>query len=386
MESSMNEPTDAYEPEVGPSPTGLEPPPPGQPEGAAFSTTIRPHRLWRIGVVAASGLVLLISAALAFGASPAPSPGSSQTPSSDGGRLGNDGWLPAAGLLDPAGPLALSPGKGVDREFRLGRFGGVTITAINGSNLSLKTDDGWTRTIAVTSSTKITKGDRTITLSDLKVGDSIGFSQRRNDDGTYTIDAIAVLIPRVAGTVSDVTSSGFTLKARDGTTWTITVTGSTTYTIGSASGSKADVKAGTNVVVSGEKGSTDTSLTAQSVQVRVPVVFGQVTAKSGSTITIRRLDGTTQTLHVGSGTTYRVRGKDAASLSDITVGMNIVAQGAQRPDGSLDATVVAAGVNRGFKEFGPGFGFPPGFNRNGQNPNGQDATPSASADGSATQS
>ena len=35
-------------------------------------------------------------------------------------------------------------------------FGGITITAISGSNLSLKTEDGWTRTIAVESDTTIT--------------------------------------------------------------------------------------------------------------------------------------------------------------------------------------------------------------------------------------
>jgi hypothetical protein len=367
MESSMNESTDPNKTEQS-----------GQPEGAAFSSTIRlPH--WRIGVVVVSGLVLLVSAALTFGASPAPSTGSSQTPSTNSGQAGNDGWA-APGLLDPAGPLALSPGKGFDRGGRFGRFGGVTITAINGSNLSLKTEDGWTRTIAVTSSTKVTKGDQTIALSDLKVGDSIGFKQTRNDDGTYTIDAIGVLIPQVAGTVSDVTSSGFTLKTRDGTTWTITVTGSTTYALGSANGSKSDVKAGTDVVVSGEKGPTDTSLTAQAVHIRVPVVFGQVTAKTGSTVTIKRLDGTSQTVHVGSGTTYRVRGKDAASLSDITVGMNIVVQGMQRSDGSIDATTVAGGgFDRGVKNSGPRFRFPNG-------PNNQNSTPSASPDGSATQS
>jgi hypothetical protein len=372
MESSMNEPTDA-----NPTPVASETPPTGEPEGAAFSTTIRRPSWWRVGVVAVSGLVLLVSAALAFGASPAPSTGSGQTPSNAGDPLANDGWPPAAGLLDPSGPLALSPGQGFDRGGRLGRFGGVTITAIDGSNLSLKTEDGWTRTIAVTSSTKITKGDDTIALSDLKVGDSIGFSQTRNDDGSYTIDAIAVLVPRVAGTVSDVSSSGFTLKARDGTTWTISVTDSTTYKVGSANGSKSDVKSGTDVVVSGKKGSTDTSLTAQSVLIRVPVVFGQVTAKGDNTITIKRVDGTSQTVHVGSDTTYKVRGKETASLSDITVGMNIVAQGAQRSDGSIDATTVAAGgLDRGFKDFGPRFGFP----------NPQDPTPSASPDGSATQS
>jgi hypothetical protein len=383
----MSSMTDPIEPIQTADPTDSPPPtqPPSRPEGAAFVQTMRLPRWWRIGVVGISGLVVLVTAALTFGASPAPSTGSRQAPSMDV-PLGNEGWLPGAGVIDPSGPLALGPGKGFERGGRFGRFGGITITAIDGSNLSLKTVDDWTRTITVTNSTKITKGDQTLALSDLKVGDSIGFRETRKDDGTYTIDAIAVLIPQVGGEVTAVSSNGFALKARDGTSWTITVNGSTAYELGNTDGSKSDVKVGSDVVVSGEKGASDTSLTAQTVHVRVPVVFGQVTAKTAGTITIKRPDGTSQTIHVGSGTTYKVRGVDSASLSDIAVGAAIVAQGSQRPDGSIDATIVASGPARGFG-VGPKFGFPRPFDRNnGQNPNGQNSTPSASPDGAATQS
>ena len=43
------------------------------------------------------------------------------------------------------------------------------------SFLSLKTADGWTRTITADSSTPITKGGQTIALGDLKVGDQVAF-------------------------------------------------------------------------------------------------------------------------------------------------------------------------------------------------------------------
>ena len=383
----MTNPTQPTQPELAEaSADPTTPTPHAPPDGASFARTIRAPRFWRVAVVGVAGLVLLVSAALAFGASPSPSNGTNQAPST-GGVPADDGWLPGPGILDPAGPLTLNPGKGFDRGFRFGRFGGVTITAIDGSNLSLKTEDGWTRTITVTSSTKITRAGQTIALSDLKVGDTIGFSQTRKDDGSYTIDAIAVLVPKVGGEVTAVSSNGFTLKARDGTSWTITTNGSTAYKLGSANGSKSDVKVGVDVVAAGEKGSSDSSLTAETVYVRVPVVFGEVTAKTGSTITIKRADGTTQTIHVGSGTTYKVRGVDIASLSDVSVGMTIIVQGTQRSDGSLDASAVAAGLDRGLRGFGPKFGLP--FDRNGngnRNPNGQNANPSASPDGSATQS
>jgi hypothetical protein len=355
---------------------------PDAPDGAAFSRTIRTPRLWRVGVVAACGVALLVSAALSLAASPAPSPATPSTGSSADGQSGGGPWFGLPGVVGP-GPGLAGPGiHDFGGRLHLGRFGGVTISAINGSSLSLKTDDGWTRAIAISDSTKITKGGQTISASDLKVGDTIGFSESRQDDGSYTIDAIVVLVPHVAGTVTDVTANGFTLKAHDGTTWTITVTGSTTYTVGGKDGSKADVKADDEVVVAGNKGSADSSLTALSVNVRLPTVVGEVTAKAGNTITIKRPDGTTQTVHVGAGTTYRIAGVGNPSLADVKVGMTVIAQGTQRSDGSLDATAVGAGVGRGFRTFGNGFGPFGFFGPHGTG--GQTPSPSTSPGGSGT--
>ena len=54
------------------------------------------------------------------------------------------------------------------------RPGGVEITAINGSNLSLRTVDGWTRTITVAAETELTKGGDSITIADLAVATNCG--------------------------------------------------------------------------------------------------------------------------------------------------------------------------------------------------------------------
>ena len=43
----------------------------------------------------------------------------------------------------------------------------IAITGISGNDLALKTTDGWTRTITVSSSTTITKAGQTITVGDL---------------------------------------------------------------------------------------------------------------------------------------------------------------------------------------------------------------------------
>jgi hypothetical protein len=319
----------------------------GSPAGATFRGTPKgPNRL-RIGLVAGSLLAIVTAATVTIGATPTPGARSQASTDPGSGRAGG-GRVPALNL-----PFTGLRDRALSRLDRLGgawRFREVTITAIDGSNVSLKTEDGWTRTITVTSSTTITKAGQPITLADLRVGDAIRFRQTRNADGSYAINAINVVVPRVAGTVTAVTANGFTLTKRDGTTWTVTVDGSTTYTVGTLerkAGSRGDVNVGSEVVVQGTQ-SSGNSVNAMAVRVALPMVAGQVTSKSGNTITVRRLDGTTATIRVSAATTYRVRGTpQGAGLANITVGMGIVAEGTQRSDGSLDASAVRAGALRG---------------------------------------
>ena len=211
----------------------------------------------------------------------------------------------------------------------------MTIAAIDGSKLSLKTVDGWTRTIVVTAETTITKGGQAIKVGDLDVGDTIVFRQKRNDDGTFSIVAIVVPTPKAAGEVTALTSSTMTLKGRGDTTRTITLTGSTVYTLGKAKGAKSDLVVGSRVVVEGTV--SGTTFTALSVHIALSNAAGEVTAKTADTITVKGRGGKTTVIHISSDTTFKVRGKDAATLADIAVGDRVEAQGTRRADGSLDA-------------------------------------------------
>ena len=349
----------------------VEPTVAAEPTGVAFSATLNRPRYLRVGVILSAGLVLLVSAALTLAASPAPTGGTTPGGTTPGGNpllpgKGGRGFGFGFGGFGPS--VFGGPGGGMDlKGARRGGpgFGQISIASINGANLDLKTDDGWARTIAVTGTTKITKGGQTIAIGDLKVGDAVRFSETRNADGSYTITAIQVVIPQVAGTVTGVTADGFTLTSRKNATWTITVTGTTSYVVGGAAGSRVDVTVGANVVVAGTQ-TGDSALTALTVRIELPRVLGKVTAKTADTITVQRLGGGTATIHVGSGTTYRVPGDTSPSLADIAVGTVIGAQGRQRADGSLDATVVQAAPKSG-RSFGDG--------RNGPKPK---ASPAAS--------
>jgi hypothetical protein len=143
--------------------------------------------------------------------------------------------------------------------------------------------------------------------------------------------------PKAGGEVTAVGADSITVK-KGGATRVITVTGSTKYTVGSTPGTKADVKVGSEIEAQGTV-SGDT-FTATAIEVELPHVAGQVTAKTSNTITVKKGDGTTATIHVTGTTKYKVKGVDPAALTDIAVGDRVTAEGTLRADGSLDAVAV----------------------------------------------
>ena len=307
--------------------------PPSAPPGVSFTESTGGPSRRRIGVVVGGAILLVVvAAATSMAASPAPSAS------------------PNAGQnTAPGGDRGLDAPFGFDHG-RLGKpgFANITIAAISGNDVTLATADGWRRTVTVTSSMNLTKGGQDVALGDLKVGNQVRFRQVRNADGTYTVTDLAVVVPTIRGTASAVTSSGFKVTTRDGSVWAVTVNGSTKYAFGQGDGALSDVKDGTTVVVSGET-TGDNAITALGVRVAPDRAVGTVTAKTADSITIKRRDGSSLTIHVSGDTTFRVGGNASAKLSDVTVDMAIGVTGRARSDGSIDADAVAAGNVRGFR-------------------------------------
>jgi hypothetical protein len=258
----------------------------------------------KVAAVAGACVAVIITAAVVMGASPTPSPtsgaGASAAPGASAKPHAEGSARPDRGVFKfklKGGILPFAFG-GPAFGMGLGR-GGVEITAIDGSSVALKTVDGWTRTIEVTSSTQITKGGDTIALTDLAVGDTIRFRQQRNADGSFSVTRIDVVLPSVAGTV---------------------------------------------------------------------------TSKTGSTITLKQPDGASVTVHVNGSTKFRVRGvTGTASLSDVAIGMGLIANGEKNADGSLNADRVLAGSAKKLRD-----GAKPG------NPHDNSGQPDASPEGSET--
>ncbi|HEY7130985.1 MAG TPA: DUF5666 domain-containing protein [Candidatus Limnocylindrales bacterium] len=306
-----------------------------------------------------AALTMVVGVAVVMGASPSdpasgagaqpsgsqPSAAASQAPKKDDQGKGNRG--PSTFRFGPFA-FGFGPGNGNGngngRPDRIGgvAFGRITVTSVAGNNVSLKTDDGWTRTITVTSDTKITKGGEPATIGDVKSGDVVRLGQKRNDDGTYTVTALAIVLPQVAGEVTAVTADSITIKGRDGKTATIHTSSGTAYHVGKDAGSHADVTVGSSVGAVGDR-RTDGSIDAVAVTVVPERVVGTVKSVSGNAITITGRNGKTQTIHVDADTKIGVAGVDGAKVADVKAGMVVAAQGTLRTDGSLDATNLRAG-------------------------------------------
>ena len=244
------------------------------------------------------------------------------------------GWYAPATLPGSAGQVAIS------------------IVSIDGSKLSLQTTDGWTRTIDATGAT-VTKGGQSIALTDLKVGDQINFREARQSDGTYKITTIQVFLPTASGTVTAVTSGSVTISQGNGSSKTLTLTGSTTYSEAGTAVTSSALVVGARISAQGTVDSAG-NFTATAITIAPSSVQGTVASKTATTIVVTMAAGKTVTLDVSSSTKYSVRGVSSATLADVAVGDRISASGSLNADGSLNATFVQAAPNDqpGFGGFG----------------------------------
>jgi hypothetical protein len=242
------------------------PPEPVRPPGGGRSLAVR------MGIVAGSAVLFVVGAVAVMGASPAPAATTAPDQTTDPAATVAPGTTTPNAPTAPNGGAWSGPKGGMHGGFGMGGMRGgpgvgfrdITITNINDSDISLKTDDGWTRTIAVTSDTKITKGGQTIARSDLQVGDQVHFSETKNTDGTYTITEITVVLPTIAGQVTAIDGSTITVTVPGGTTATIHVSGDTTFTVDGVTGAKlSDIKVNSFVIAEGTQqsdGSLDASV------------------------------------------------------------------------------------------------------------------------------
>ncbi|MGA2970353.1 MAG: DUF5666 domain-containing protein [Acidimicrobiales bacterium] len=155
------------------------------------------------------------------------------------------------------------------------------------------------------------------------------------------------------GVVTAVSSTSISVKGMDGTTNTYAIASSTTVSEGPTTVTASALAVGQHV---GIQLSTDGS-SATSIDIQLPALFGTVTSVSGDTVVITDPEGFSRIIVVDSSTSYSKSGA-TASLSDVIVGNEIIAEGTVDANGtSLDATNVVIGLPSR-PSGGPGMGGP----------------------------
>lgn len=222
------------------------------PGHVALTHPVAAQARWaRIGLAGIGAAALIAVAALAFGTTASPA-------STLAGSTGTDSTA-ANDTTDMRRGPGLRGGHGGPG------FGEITITAISGSSISLATEDGWTRTVTVDDGTTYTRAGEDLEFGDLAVGDTIGFRQTLKDDGSWTIDAIAVILPHVGGEVTAVDGSTVIVEQRDGTSATITIGGDANIVVNGDAAELADIEVGMVLVAEGTE-NADGSLDATRVK------------------------------------------------------------------------------------------------------------------------
>lgn len=125
---------------------------------------------------------------------------------------------------------------------RRGNFQGTggTITAISGDTMTLKTMDGSTATVKLTSSTMYRRDRQEAKLSDFKVGDMVMVRGERSGDNTWTAQGVmsnqnAMMMREqmgkkfIAGEVAKIDETKLTIKRPDGETQVIQVDENTSF-------------------------------------------------------------------------------------------------------------------------------------------------------------
>ncbi len=156
-----------------------------------------------------------------------------------------------------------------------------TVTAVSGSDITIKNDrDSMTHVIHTSSTTSFTRAGASSSLSAVTTGTEIAAAGALNSDGSLNAEVVHIILPHAGGKITAISGSTVTVQNRGGTT-TIHLSGSTTYktvTKGTngpteTAASASDLAVGKYIVAEGAKNS-DGSLNAETVYILPAALTG----------------------------------------------------------------------------------------------------------------
>lgn len=246
----------------------------------------------------------------------------------------------------PAKGQSSAPGGPGARHGR-GPGAALTVTGVSGQTITAKRPDGSSVTVTVSSNTTYIRAGKTVSLSAITSGETIRVMGKRNSDGSVSATRVDIVLPSYGGAVTSVSGSTITVRDAKGTTHTIHTSAATTVERAGQASSLSAITTGAQIRAEGGKNS-DGSLNAEAIEIVLPHAHGQVSAVSGSTITLKDPRGAqTVTIHVGAATRYVTVAmgsngptESASSLGAVKSGVHLDVEGTKNSDGSINAEVV----------------------------------------------
>lgn len=207
------------------------------------------------------------------------------------------------------------------------------VTQISGNNVKIQNPRG---EILVHTGDKTrfrVPGIEKPTLADIHVGDHIhGQAYRRGQGSTFGLLLAVVDEYKQRGQVTAIAGAAITIKTPDGTLTLQTDDHTRLRVPGVENPTLADIHVG-DLVGFLAFGQPDSTILARGIQVLKGIRFqGDVTAKSGATITVSTARGSIDLL-TNAETRYRVAGIDIPTLDDVHVGDHVAVSAVTRGEG-----------------------------------------------------
>jgi hypothetical protein len=218
------------------------------------------------------------------------------------------------------------------------------VTAVTSTSATVNRLDGVTTVFAITPTTVFSQGANILTAASLVVGDHVNV--RVNSGAPDTAVRIDIDLSALAGKVSAVSGNDITITTNKGFSRTIVVSATTTYVMGGAAATLADVTVGSDIVAVGLIDANLTSLDATKVTIRQAghsvTYHGVVTAVTTTSLTVNRNDGTTTTFSITPSTVI-TEGSASMTVPSLAVGDTVdVTVNSAAPTTALRINIVVA--------------------------------------------
>ena len=195
------------------------------------------------------------------------------------------------------------------------------VSAVSATSITVQRSKITESTLTISPTTTVFEGSTAASAAALATGERVDI--HRTESAPTVAAKIIIQVATIAGTVSAVSGNVITVTGGEGFSRTINVSSATTFSEGGAVVTLSAVIAGSKIKTQGLVDSNGTSLDAISVVIAAPKdVKGNVTALTGTSVTVLSSDNASSTFTITPTTTF-FEGATAVTAAALAVGEHV---------------------------------------------------------------